>query len=45
MAKLRENGLTPSPEADSETLIRRMSLDLIGLLPTPEEVKAELEKL
>ncbi|MFO0907685.1 MAG: DUF1553 domain-containing protein [Isosphaeraceae bacterium] len=31
-------GLSPSPEADRVTLARRLSLDLIGLPPTPEEV-------
>ncbi len=39
-AKLRENGLQPSPEADRHTLIRRLSLDLTGLPPEPEEVAA-----
>jgi len=38
--KLVEAGIKPSPEAEPEVLIRRMSLDLTGLLPTPEEVKA-----
>ncbi len=33
-------GLEPSPEADRPTLIRRLSLDLIGLPPTPDEVEA-----
>ncbi len=36
-AKLRENGLTKSPRADRRTLIRRSYLDLLGVLPTPEE--------
>ncbi len=38
LAKLEKEGLTPSPEADKITLLRRLSLDLIGLPPTPEEV-------
>jgi mono/diheme cytochrome c family protein len=38
LARLREDKLTPSPEADRATLIRRVSLDLIGLPPSPEEV-------
>ena len=37
-AKLRENGLTPSPEASRAVLIRRMTYDITGLPPTPEEV-------
>jgi hypothetical protein len=40
LAKIEENGLQPSPEADRYTLIRRASLDLTGILPTPEEVDA-----
>ena len=40
MTKLAESGLTPSPEADRRTLIRRLSFDLHGLPPTPEEVAA-----
>jgi mono/diheme cytochrome c family protein len=37
-AKLRAAGLEMSPEADRATLLRRVSLDLTGLLPTPKEV-------
>lgn len=38
--KLESLGLSPSTEANKTTLIRRLSLDLIGLPPTPEEVQA-----
>ena len=37
-ARLAEAGLTPAEEADRHTLIRRLSLDLIGLPPTEQEV-------
>lgn len=40
VAKLEENGLSPSPRAHARTLIRRVFHDLIGLPPTPEEVIA-----
>ncbi len=40
IAKLRDKGLSLSPEADRRTLIRRVYFDLIGLPPTPEEVHA-----
>ena len=36
--RLRKQNVTPSPEADRRTLIRRVTLDLTGLLPTPGEV-------
>ena len=39
-AKLREKKLSPSPEADARTLIRRLHFDLIGLPPSPAEVEA-----
>ncbi len=39
-AKLAENKLTFSSEADPRTLLRRVSFDLTGLPPTPEEVQA-----
>jgi hypothetical protein len=39
-ARLAQDGLKPSPEADRRTLIRRVTLDLTGLAPTPSEVTA-----
>ncbi len=40
LARLDANSLVPSPEAGRSALIRRLSLDLVGLPPTPEEVEA-----
>ena len=37
LARLEKEGLSPSPEADKSALLRRVSLDLTGLPPTPEE--------
>src|SRR5262245_27855829 len=38
-ARLAEKGLPLSPEADRRTLVRRVTFDLSGLPPTPEEVE------
>ena len=40
LARMEKEGLKPSPEADRRTLIRRVTFDLTGLPPTPEEVEA-----
>jgi hypothetical protein len=40
--KLEQNGFAASPPADKVTLVRRVSLDLTGLPPTPEAVNAFL---
>lgn len=42
LARLEGEGIAPSLEAGKETLLRRLSLDLIGLPPTPEELNAFL---
>ena len=42
LARLEREGLKPSVEATRETLIRRVSLDVTGLPPTPAEVEAFL---
>jgi hypothetical protein len=40
LARLEGHGLKSAPAADRRTLIRRLSFDLLGLPPTPEEVEA-----
>jgi mono/diheme cytochrome c family protein len=40
LARLEKEGIAPSPEADRPTLIKRLSYDLLGLPPTPDEVDA-----
>ena len=39
VARLRVDGIEPSAVADRVTLIRRLYLDLLGLLPTPGDVE------
>lgn len=40
LARLEKEHIRPSPEAPRETLLRRVSLDLTGLPPTPQEIDA-----
>jgi hypothetical protein len=42
LARLEVNGLAPSPPADRRALLRRVTYDLTGLPPTPEEIDAFL---
>jgi hypothetical protein len=42
LAQLDRAGLRPAPEADRVTLLRRLSLDLLGLPPSPGEVEQAL---
>jgi hypothetical protein len=43
IAKWKDLGLTPSPLATDEEFLRRLYLDAVGTLPTPEEVRAFLD--
>jgi len=48
LAKLEENGLDPSPDADAATLLRRLSFDLSGLPPDESQIsdfKSQIERL
>lgn len=40
LSKLEDEGISPSPEADKETLLRRLSLDLTGLPPSTAEIES-----
>jgi hypothetical protein len=42
LSNLKDHGLKPASRADKATLLRRLSLDLIGLPPTPEELQSFL---
>ncbi len=42
LARLEATGLSPAPPADRRTLLRRVTFDLTGLPPTPEEIEAFL---
>ena len=45
LAKQESAGLTPAPDSDPHTWLRRVYLDLTGLPPTPEEVEAFMAEL
>ena len=44
LVKLEQKHLQPAPSADRRTLIRRVTFDLLGLPPTPEEVEAFIKE-
>ncbi len=43
LERLEKSGVVPAPQADKATLLRRVSLDLTGLLPSPDETRAFLD--
>lgn len=43
LSRLEKGSIQPEPEADRPTLVRRVSLTLTGLQPTPEEIQAFLQ--
>src|SRR5258705_8202306 len=43
LGRMESKGLTPSPRADKQALIRRLTYDLTGLPPTPAEIDAFLK--
>lgn len=43
LARLQEVGVEPAPEADAHTLVRRLSLDLTGLPPSPELIRRHVQ--
>lgn len=43
LRKLRDKGLSPAPQADQRTLLRRATIDLTGLPPTPEQMQTFLD--
>jgi cytochrome c553 len=43
LSRMEAAGLSPAAEASRETLLRRVSLDLVGLPPTPDEVRAFID--
>ncbi len=45
LSKLNEKGLKPAPQADKNALLRRLSMDLTGLPPTPGEVETFLKDI
>ena len=45
LAKLETNGLAPSPDAESATLLRRLHFDLVGLPPSPDVIAAFQKKI